>query len=76
MTPIPQKLGKGSYCKRRKPSDSKVTWEILGKMDLKEVYNLMRALTDPYPDIYIEDNTGNRLYFKEVEYHDNTGEEF
>jgi len=72
ILPEPQKLEDGSYCKRRKPSDSKVTWEILSKMNLKEVYNLIRALTDPYPNIYLEDSAGNRLYFKEVEYYDNT----
>lgn len=67
-TPIPQDLEKGSFCKRRKPLDSKVTWEMLSKMDLKEVYNLIRALTDPYPNIYIEDDAGNKLFFKEVGY--------
>ena len=68
LTPVPQNLEEGSYYERRKPEDSKVTWELLGNMDLKEVYNLIRALTDPYPNIYVEDHAGNRLYFKEVEY--------
>ena len=45
-----------------------MTWELLSNMELKEVYNLIRALTDPYPNIYIEDHAGNRLYFKEVEF--------
>jgi len=68
LTPVPQNLGEGSYYERRKPQDSKMTWELLSNMELKEVYNLIRALTDPYPNIYIEDHAGNRLYFKEVEF--------
>ncbi len=68
LSPVPQNLKEGSYYERRKPEDSKVTWELLSTMDLKKVYNLIRALTDPYPNIYIEDHAGNRLYFKEVEF--------
>lgn len=75
LTPSPQKLDEGSYCKRRKPSDSKTTWETLANMELKSVYNLIRALTDPYPNLYVEDNMGNRLYFKEAEYVGNTMKE-
>ncbi len=74
LVSTPQKLEEGSYCKRRNPSDSKVTWKELESMKLKDVYNLMRALTDPYPNIYIEDNAGNKLYFKKVEYCDNKGD--
>ena len=51
-----------------------MTWKELESMKLKDVYNLMRALTDPYPNIYIEDNAGNKLYFKKVEYCDNKGD--
>lgn len=68
IKPLKQKLSKGSYCKRRKPSDSRITWDVLSEMTLKEVYNLIRALGDPYPNIFIEDDEGNRLFFKEVEY--------
>lgn len=68
ISPIPQSIDEGSYFERRKPEESKVSWEKLSEMDLEDVYNLIRALTDPYPNIYIEDHSGNRLYFKEVEY--------
>lgn len=68
LKPQPQDLSKGSYYKRRKVLDSKVTWEILSEMRLKDVYNLIRALGDPYPNIYIMDAEGNKLLFKEVEY--------
>ena len=68
LTPQTQDLSKGTYFNRRKPTDSKVTWECLSAMKLKDVYNLIRALGDPYPNIYIEDEDGNRLKFKTVEY--------
>ncbi len=68
IVPCKQELSLGSYYKRRKPQDSKVTWETLSRMKLKDIYNLIRALGDPYPNIYIEDDEGNRLMFKEVDY--------
>lgn len=68
LTPIRQDLNKGSYYKRRNIEESKVTWEQLSNMKLVDVYNLIRALGDPYPNIYIEDNDGNKLLFKEVKY--------
>lgn len=68
IIPQHQDLSKGSYYQRRKPSDSQVSWDILSKMKLRDIYNLIRALGDPYPNIYIEDDDGNRLLFKEVVY--------
>ena len=73
IIPLKQKLSEGSYYKRRMPSDSRITWEMLSKMTLKEIYNLIRALGDPYPNIFIEDDEGNRLFFKEVEYQSGEG---
>lgn len=68
IEPTKQILSEGSYYKRRKPEESRVTWDSLSKMKLKDVYNLIRALGDPYPNLYIEDEAGNVLKFKEVEY--------
>lgn len=68
IVPIPQDLSKGTFYNRRMPEESKVTWEKLSEMQLKDVYNLIRALGDPYPNIYVEDQEGNRLLFKEVSY--------
>lgn len=68
LCPQKQDISLGSYYKRRKPDDSKVTWEQLSGMKLKDIYNLIRALGDPYPNIYVEDAYGNILKFKEVEY--------
>lgn len=48
-----------------RPEESRVTWDSLSKMQLKDVY---RALGDSYPILYIEDEAGNVLKFKAVEY--------
>lgn len=74
ISPVKQKLSEGSYYKRRRPEDSRVTWNGLSQMKLKDVYNLIRALGDPYPNLYIEDKEGNKLMFKEVEYKEITSE--
>ena len=68
IIPMEQEIASGSYFKRRKPEDSKLTKENLQNMSLKEIYNFTRALTDPYPNAYIEDEYGNILKLKEVEF--------
>ena len=45
--------------------DSKIDKNKLIKMSTKELYNLIRALEFPYPNIYIEDEEGI-LYFNKV----------
>lgn len=68
ISPEKQNLEKGSYYKRRNPNESRITWEALSNMKLRDAYNLIRALGDPYPNIYVEDRDGNKLLFKEVQY--------
>jgi methionyl-tRNA formyltransferase len=68
INPQMQETSTGSYFKRRKPEDSKLTLDDLNKMTLKELYNFIRALTDPYPNAFIEDEDGNKLVFKNVSY--------
>lgn len=68
LRPEKQDLSRGTYFKRRKPENSKFTWEQFSEMKLKDIYNLIRALEDPYPNIYVEDKEGNKLAFKEVAY--------
>jgi methionyl-tRNA formyltransferase len=70
IVPQKQDILQGSYYARRKPSDSKLDRLDFNEMSLKSLYNFMRALTDPYPNAYLEDEKGNRLIFKEVEYID------
>lgn len=68
IQPIKQNLTKGSYFKRREPEESRIKIEDFINKPLKEIYNTIRCLTDPYPNGYLEDSAGNRLYFKEVKY--------
>ena len=68
ILPMEQEITSGSYFKRRKHEESKLTKENLQNMSLKEIYNFIRALTDPYPNAYIEDEHGNILKLKEVEF--------
>lgn len=51
----------------RKPEDSKLDKSDLFKMSTKELYNLVRALEAPYPNIYIEDEEGF-LFFNKVSF--------
>jgi len=50
---------------KRKPEDSKLSKEQFLSLTTKELYNFFRCLEDPYPNGYIEDETG-RLYFNRV----------
>jgi methionyl-tRNA formyltransferase len=68
IKPEIQDVSKGSFFKRRKPEESKLDIDDFNKMTLKELYNFIRSLTDPYPNAYIEDKDGNRLIFKNVSY--------
>ncbi len=72
IIPIKNNLSKGCYCKRRKPNQSKITAEEFKNKSLLQLYNLIRSLTDPYPNAFIEDNDGNRLYLTGVKYERNT----
>jgi methionyl-tRNA formyltransferase len=63
-----QEIEQGSYYKRRKPLESKLTPEDFKDKSLEYLYNFIRSLTDPYPNAYLEDDLGNKLIFKEVKY--------
>ena len=58
--------GEGKNCKRLKPKDSKIDLP-LENMTVKEFYNFIRCREDPYPNVYVEDETGT-LYFKKVDF--------
>lgn len=68
IKPIKQNLSKGSYYKRRTPSQSLITKENFQKMSLLEIYNTIRCLTDPYPNAYLEDEEGNKLFLTGAKY--------
>lgn len=56
----------GFVRQRRKPEESRLARNIFQTHSLRNLYNIIRALGDPYPNAYIEDEEGNRLLFKEV----------
>lgn len=56
--------------KRLKPDQSKLTKSMLESMSVKQIYDFIRCRTDPYPNVYLEDDTG-RIYFKRVEFEKN-----
>lgn len=63
-----QNIKDGTYYKRRKPEESRLSKQDFANKTLKELYDFIRSLTDPYPNAYIEDEFGNKLVFKNVTY--------
>lgn len=57
--------------KRRSPKDSKINFEEFNEDNLVNLYNKIRCLTDPYPNAFLEDNEGNKLFFQSVEFKKN-----
>ena len=53
--------------KRLTPKQSMLTKLQVKKMSIKEIYNFIRCRTDPYPNVYLEDDTG-RIYFEKVRF--------
>ena len=47
---------------RRKPTDSEITREEIATESAEYIYNKIRMLTDPYPNAYIVDRHGKRVY--------------
>lgn len=68
ILPTEQDLNCGSYFKRRTSSQSRITRDQFQNLSLKEMYDFIRCLTDPYPNAYLEDDDGNKLVFREVTY--------
>jgi len=65
----PQKgLDKNPPWKRRTPEQSEIKITVLNEMSFFSLNNLVRALTDPYPNTYIQ-LTDGRIYFQKVEKH-------
>lgn len=66
--PHAQNLSMGSYYNRRKPEESEITRQMLAQYSAKQLYDFIRALTDPYPNAFIMDKDGNKLLIKAAEY--------
>tara|TARA_R110001592_G_scaffold248191_1_gene510339 strand:+ start:2816 stop:3472 length:657 start_codon:yes stop_codon:yes gene_type:complete len=51
-----------TYFSRRTPSESEITIEEIQSQSSEYLYNKIRMLTDPYPNAYIKDKNGNKIY--------------
>ena len=51
-----------TYYSRRKPSQSEITINEIKNLTANELYNKIRSLQDPYPNAFIKDKNGNKLF--------------
>lgn len=51
-----------TYYSRRKPSQSEITINEIKNSTANELYNKIRSLQDPYPNAFIKDKNGNKLF--------------
>lgn len=68
ISPQPQDLSQGKLIKRRKPEESRLLPSDFDDADIKPLYNKIRCLTEPYPNAYLEDASGNRIYFERIRF--------
>jgi len=54
---IPQDISLGSYFGGRRPEDGRIDW----RWPAVRIYNLIRAVTDPYPGAFCGQEDGSRL---------------
>jgi len=54
---IKQDLAKGSYYGGRSPEDGRIDWSL----SAQEIYNLIRAVTDPYPGAFSITENGEKI---------------
>lgn len=66
ITPKQQNPETGTYFNRRTPDESRLTMQMMSEMSIENLYDFIRALTEPYPNAYLEDEQGNRLVFQKV----------
>ncbi|MCD4730068.1 MAG: hypothetical protein K8R74_05685 [Bacteroidales bacterium] len=74
MNGIPQDESNASYFKRRQPHQSELKADDFKNKTAEELYNIMRALEDPYPNAFIRCKDGSKLLFKRVEISENLSE--
>ena len=54
---IPQDISRGSYFGGRNPEDGRINWN----WPAERIYNLIRAVTDPYPGAFCQMQDGSNL---------------
>ena len=47
------------------------TKDDINKLTVIQLYNKIRSLTEPYPNAFLEDKNGDRIYFKGVSFEKN-----
>lgn len=52
--------------RRRTPEQSEITQEEIALSTAKQLYNKVRALQDPYPNAFITDGDGQKLYITQA----------
>ncbi len=57
---IPQDPAKARYYPRRKPEDGRIDWTAMSD---RQVFNLIRALVNPWPGAFCEAPGGERVVF-------------
>lgn len=57
-----------TYFSRRKPSESEITHEEILTKNAEYLYNKIRMLNDPFPNAYIQDKWGRKLYITDAYY--------
>ncbi|NMB33093.1 MAG: methionyl-tRNA formyltransferase [Clostridium sp.] len=60
VLPRKQDLSKGSYYPKRSPADGQISWQ----KTVSEIYNLVRAISRPYPGAYTYCNNKKLLLWK------------
>jgi len=66
LTEVEQDHSKATTYKRRKPEQSEITLDDLDELSAEEIHNKVRALQDPYPNVFIRCIDGKKLYIKET----------
>jgi methionyl-tRNA formyltransferase len=61
-----QNEGEMTHYKRRNQKDSEITHEELTTKSAEYLYNKIRMLTDPYPNAYIIDKYGKKVYITDA----------
>ncbi len=60
-----QNHSEATYYKRRRPSESELSQEMIKNKSALDIYNFIRALQKPYPTAFIKGKDGKKIYLKE-----------
>lgn len=66
IKPTEQNENEATFFKRRKPEESELTIKDFQEKTAEELYNFIRALSDPYPNAYILCRNGKKLLLKKA----------